>query len=129
MMRSFRPGPRCVVRVVLQKLALYSHSVAVQHGMEASCRSPLKVAGDSKRLADSQHASKDLVEEEKVVNMRNNMPVRKLLPRVSRGRVHPERRQYPQREREQHPPHRSDMYHVIIVSQLNSIFSHVITFI
>ena len=110
MMRSFRPGPRCVVRVVLQKLALYSHSVAVQHGMEASCRSPLKVAGDRKRLADSQHASKDLVEEEKVVNTpftRNNIPVRKL-----------------QREREQHPP-----YHVIIVSQLNSIISHVITFI
>ncbi len=62
------------------------------------------------RLADSQHASKDLVEEEKVVNTpftRNNIPVRKL-----------------QREREQHPP-----YHVIIVSQLNSIISHVITFI
>ncbi len=105
MMRSFRPGPRCVVRVALQKLALYSHSVAVQHGMEVSCRSPFKVAGDRKRLADSQHASKDLVEEEKVVNIQNNISVRKLLPRVSLGRVHPERRQYPQREREQHPQH------------------------
>ena len=33
MVRNLRPGPKYVVGVILQKLAPYSYSVEVQHGL------------------------------------------------------------------------------------------------
>ena len=114
MVKNLRPGPKYVVGVILQKLAPYSYSVEVQHGLiwKRHVNHLLKLEDAEQDRQYSSNVPKDLEEEEEDIYLPftgNNMPERIPPERIPPPSARQENsRHYPRSERR--PPNRFAPY-------------------